>query len=136
MKTQTTEENYALENAKSQLASIVEMVAELRKQESAQDSDEAREAAQNAIQEDPLLVEVRFDWYCLGTESDSRPAKFRILLTTGGPACQIVGTLDAHMQPESAIIQYQDWGVPWTDYARSCDNDSLLEYCRQLYFGE
>lgn len=90
-------------------------------------ADEARER----IQEDPLSVEVRSSWVSLGDVLSAD--EFRILLCTGGPAVQIVGELDRR-EPVRAWIEYQDWGTPWTQYLNA-DNDTLLTYCREFYFG-
>jgi hypothetical protein len=91
------------------------------------DADEVRER----IQEDPLSIEVRSSWVSLGDVLSAD--EFRILLCTGGPAVQIVGELDRR-EPVRAWIEYQDWGTPWTQYFNA-DNDTLLAYCREFYFG-
>ena len=52
------------------------------------DQDEARER----IEQDPLEVSIRSDWYTPGETPE--PTEFRILLCTGGPAVQIKGELD------------------------------------------
>ena len=96
----------------------------------------AIETAREAIQEDPLSVEVRSGWYGVsgGSESGKDPAEFRILLCTGGPAVQIVGALSEHCEPESCRLEHQDWGTPWTEYRLSSeDTETLLEYCRCFY---
>jgi hypothetical protein len=91
-------------------------------------ADDAREA----IQEDPLCVEIRSDWAT--SQKDFEPAEFAILLCTGGPACRIRGTLDRG-EPTRAWIEYQDWGTPWTEW-HGADRDTLLAYCREFYYGE
>lgn len=55
------------------------------------DEDEARQR----IQEDPLSVEVRKDWYTPGDEPE-KPSEFCILLCTGGPAVRLLGDLNEH----------------------------------------
>jgi hypothetical protein len=97
-------------------------------------ADEARQR----IEEDPLSVQVRSGWYNPGaSDEDRRPEEFEILLCTGGPACRIVGRLDANLEPESARIQHQDWGTPWTEFFPEGDvRDALLTYARCFYFGE
>jgi hypothetical protein len=80
------------------------------------DEDDARQA----ISEDPLSAEV--------------VKEYRILLCTGGPACQIVGELNEYGEPETARLQHQDWFTPWQDHY--CDEDILLDYARNFYFGE
>lgn len=94
------------------------------------DEDEARET----IRDDALDVQVREDWKNPGEEST--PSEFMILLSTGGPACRIMGELDEHMAPCRAWIEYQDWGTPWTHASGIVEQSTLLEYCNQFYFGE
>lgn len=94
------------------------------------DQDEARQR----IQEDALSVEVRGDWHAPG-EEDVKASEFCILLTTGGPALRIMGELDEHMQPSRAWLEHQDWGTPWTQWF-DVEQETLLEYCRNFYFGE
>jgi hypothetical protein len=109
---------------------LVEMVDAL---ESAT-TDEEREAAEQTIQEDPLSVEVRSGWYTLG-EENVKPEEYNILLSTGGPATRIVGRLSDYGEPETAVLQVQDWFKPWTEYTETNQN-ILLAYARQFYFGE
>jgi hypothetical protein len=93
------------------------------------DQDEARER----IQEDPLSVEVRSGWVSIGTEMEAE--EFVILIGTGGPATRIRGELDQYKQPSRAWLEVQDWGTPWTRYF-DADQETLLTYCREFYFGE
>jgi hypothetical protein len=95
-------------------------------------ADEAREA----IEQDPLSVEVRSDWVEPGAEMTA--AEFCILLCTGGPAVRIVGELDDHKQPDRAWVEYQDWFTPWREYhgEHAPSQGTLLAYCRCFYFGE
>lgn len=89
--------------------------------------------AQETIQEGPLSVEVRSGWYTPGSEPE--PEEFCILLSTGGPALRIRGELGQYNEPERAWLEYQDWGTPWTQYF-DADQETLLTYARQFYFGE
>lgn len=92
--------------------------------------DEARER----ITEDALDVELFGSWHPGETPE---PDGFTILLCTGGPAVRIKGELDGHKQPDRAWLEYQDWGTPWTEYhGENADQDALLIYCQQFYFGE
>jgi hypothetical protein len=97
-------------------------------------ADEARQR----IEEDPLSVQVRSGWYNPGASDEDRsPEEYEILLCTGGPACRIIGRLDAYLEPESARIQHQDWGTPWTEYfPEGDDRNALLTYARCFYFSE
>lgn len=93
------------------------------------------DAALNAITDDPLSVEVRTDWHTPG--EDAKPTEYRILLTTGGPAVQIIGTLNQWGEPETAKLQFQDWFTPWEDLeTTSEEEEALITYARQFYFGE
>ena len=124
MKTQ--EENRAKDQARAQLNSIVEMLA-------IEDEEKRREAIDN----DPLSVEVRTDWYTPGNR-DNKPTEYKILLCTGGPACQIVGELSEFGQPETAILQYQDWFTQWEDYRETteAEDEALIEYANYFYYEE
>lgn len=94
-----------------------------------------REAAEQAIQEDPLSVEVRSDWHAPG--EDTEPTHFSILLCTGGPAVRILGELGGYGTPACAWLEYQDWGTPWTERVNQPgDMDTLLTYAQQFYFAE
>lgn len=93
------------------------------------------EAAKQAIQEDALEVQIRSGWHTPGESGEE--GEYYILLCTGGPACRIIGDLTDHDDPDSAILQYQDWFTPWIDYNCSEeDKQALLNYAREFYFGE
>lgn len=101
------------------------------------------DAAAEAIQEDPLSVLVRDGWYSPGDirqgiagRSTIHPCEYEILLCTGGPACRIRGTLGNHGEPETATLEYQDWGTPWTPYFHVDITNALITYAQQFYFGD
>lgn len=127
----TQEDKRAEQQARSKLESIVEMVADLDSTD-----DEAREAAYERIQEHPLSVQVRSGW--CNSKSDMEPEEFTILLCTGGPAVRIYGELGRYSEPDSARLEYQDWFTPWEPlYDISEEQEqALLRYCQQFYFGE
>jgi len=135
-KTKRVEVADSEKQAQAQYASIAEMVADLElAQASGTDAqvDEARER----IEQDPLSVEVRTGWYTLDQHSDKKPAEYRILLCTGGPACQIVGRLSEYGELETARIEHQDWGTPWTEYRLTSEQEAIvLTYARNFYFGD
>lgn len=95
---------------------------------------ESEDEARQAIDEDPLSVEIRSGWYSAGDTPE--PEEFQILLCTGGPAVRIMGELDQYKQPCRAWLEYQDWGTPWTHYYEQGAQETLLTYCRQFYFGD
>lgn len=134
----------AMKQGQAQLDSIKEMVAELQRTQADdfEPSDDdlhrhaAFERAERAIHEDALSVEVRSGW-CAVDDDRGNPEEYRILLCTGGPACQIVGKLNEHGEPETASMQVQDWGIPWmTMHLKREDEEAMLAYARCFYFGE
>jgi hypothetical protein len=110
--TSTKDSERARQQAGAQLASIEESVTCL---EHAQACDDAacgadcphdEDTAREAIIDDVLSVEVRTDWHTVGAVEACKPTDYKILLCWGGPAVQIVGTLDAYNRPDSATLQY------------------------------
>lgn len=125
-------EDHGKREAIAQIASIVEMVALL---DDSDNNDENREEALEAIQNDPLSVEVRSGWHSVG--SIHPPEEFCILLCWGGPACRIIGELDEYAQPEKPRLEYQDWFTSWTEYPLTEEEETALQtYCEQFYFEE
>lgn len=89
------------------------------------------EAVEEYARELALSVCVRSGWAPVGEVLE--PAEFEILLSTGGPACRIVGDFDG--TPSRSEIQWQDWGAPWTRLAgQRCD--ALDWFADLFYFGE
>ncbi len=93
-----------------------------------------RDEAEQRIHEDPLSIEYRTGWM---TQRDTVErddwAECRILLTTGGPAVQIMVEL-TDGEPHRAYLQVQDWGTPWTDYYESGIGETLMAYVRCFCF--
>ena len=143
--TTTQNEAHAITNARGQLESIKELYRNHKQAESNDDytrEDEIREQAQD----EALSVEFRSGWHS-SVDDDIVPEEFKILLSTGGPACQIIGKLDQYRQPTDIEIQYQDWGTPWeplqlnSHYADKSPNitsdyEALEWFCNCFYFGE
>jgi hypothetical protein len=126
------ERNHAADNAAAWYAEIKDMMAALENTESDSLMDE--------IWSGPLSILVRDGWrtpYGVG----DRAAEYEMLLSTGGPALRVYGQLGEHGEPESAALQYQDWGTPWTDWYPSHSEAFevarvLLTYARCFSFGE
>jgi hypothetical protein len=95
--------------------------------------DDLAEAVREFAQEMPLSVLVRSDWHAPGAEFE--PAQFELLLSTGGPAVRIIGELDHHKQPYRPQLQYQDWGIPWTDHTES-KVDWLEWFAGLFWYGD
>ena len=141
-----TKEAHAITNARGQLESIKELYREYQEAES-NDDYEAQEILREQAQEEALSVEFRSGW--THDLNDMKPEQFKILLSTGGPACQIIGDLNQYQEAiyYSIKIQYQDWGTPWeslqlnSHYANqnsniTPDREALEWFCRCYYFGE
>ena len=143
--TTTKNEAHAISNARGQLESIKELYRNYKQAESDGDytrEDEIREQAQD----EALSVEFRSGWS--SNPEEMKPEEFKILLSTGGPACQIVGKIDyGSCEPIDIEIQYQDWGTPWeplqlnSTYADKSPNitsdyEALEWFCNCFYFGE
>jgi hypothetical protein len=136
-------EERAYRQAGIQLASIEDLVKCLEHAESCDTADCGADCphdvdtAREAIMEDALSVDVRTDWHGVGALEACKPTDYKILLCWGGPAVQIVGTLDEHNQPDSARLQYQDWFTEWEDYPLTDEQEeTLVKYAQQFYFDE
>lgn len=128
-------ENTSELQAKMQFDSIKELVENMRKANHDEIDDDIEEA-ETAIRESVLSVELRSGWGRPG-ETMTEPVEYRILLVCGGPAVQIIGTLDKYGQAESCSLEHQDWGTPWTKYWRDAEQEEIvLEFLRNFYFGE
>ncbi len=92
---------------------------------------EDRDDAEQRIQEDPLSIEYRSGW--VTDKNDMQAEEARILLTTGGPAVQIIVELD-NREPHRACLQVQDWFTPWTDYYEEGIGEVLMSYVRVFCF--
>src|SRR5690606_15934671 len=126
-----TEQAHA--QAKDQLEIIVELMQRLRVAQDAGDED-AEDAAREEIEGLPLEVTVRSGWRRPGEAME--PEEYQILLCTGGPAVRIVGDLDRWGEPANAVLEYADWGTPWTAYPADLgEARALLDFARQFYYG-
>jgi len=141
MTTATVEkQDHALLNAKAHLESIIELwkrVGALHESPHCEEVDRIEEEARESV----LSVEVRSnDWQLVGT-TEFEPTEGRLLLTTGGPACQIIFDLDQWKQPAgNTVIQFQDWGTPWTSYCHPFLDDEATEaldwFTTLFFYGE
>ena len=129
--TTTTTENHAAANAAAWCETILSQLERLKA--ACRESDDAYEAIRQEIQESPLSLAVRSHWQDLG--EPLKPAQFCILLSTGGPGLRIVGELGQFNCPESARMEYQDWGTPWTEY-RAIGSGVLDAWAAQFWWGD
>lgn len=148
-----TKEAHAITNARGQLESIKELYREFKKQEDLEAlgvgsnvASWTSEGIREKAQDEALSVEFRSGW--TSNPEEMKPEEFKILLSTGGPACQIVGKIDyGSCEPIDIEIQYQDWGTPWEPLQLNCtyadkspnitsDYEALEWFCNCFYFGE
>lgn len=140
----TTTESHSASQAAAQLASIRELVAALKHANahandstSTLDGDTMVDEARQAIIDDALEVCVRDPWRAPGQTDSEGPTEFKILLCTGGPAVRIIGDLNEHGEAESARIEHQDWGTPWTEHRITAEEEAdVLAYCAEFCFSE
>ena len=122
MTTTPTKQNHAITNCKGQLENIIDLYKRFNFDETlgALDKEEIEELAKDEALD---VCWKSDDWQAVGAELT--PTKGRVLLTTGGPACQVVCDLDGDVasNPE---IQWQDWGTPWT--TPSIQNELQLDF--------
>lgn len=88
------------------------------------------EKAKTDKKRDALLEEM--DGFSYGLDVERI---FHITLAGGGPACRITGELDENNEPYNVIIEYQDWGTPWTEY-RPASGEILEKFAQRFYFGD
>lgn len=125
MTTTETAVEHGLRNARAWSESIIEWLTRAN----AEDNPEDAVAAVQEMQEAPLALEVRSGWGAPG--SDLHPAEYALLLSTGGPALRIVGGLDQWGAPDSATLEWQDWGTPWTE-ATGVDHGAALDFAQRV----
>lgn len=142
--TEMPEGSHAIQNAIGHWNSIKELVSRL---EDARENDDGTiEVVEEDVHAQALSVEVRSFWYTPGDDQQHKPGEYRILLTWGGPALQLVGELTEHGEPETAKLQHQDWGTGWTDsfpYITDREpveweayKETLLTFARCFWFNE
>ena len=108
--TTANKKNHALDNCKGQLENIIDLY-------NLRDVDMFMSGERDIEQEArDMALDVCYrsqDWVEVGSNSNFEPTQGRILLSTGGPACQVVCDLENNW-PTNPEIQWQDWGTPWT----------------------
>lgn len=123
-----TQDTNALDQARAQLDSILDMVERYN-------TPTGNDEVFDEIQADPLEITVRSNWEGVG--KSMRPAEYRILLCTGGPAVMLTGELDDFLQPASVRLEYQDWFLPWARYPLTQEqSNACMTYANCFYYGE
>ena len=137
--TAATKKSHAISNAEFHLESIVKLFqGYIFLEENL--TDEMQEELDNM----PLSIEARCtDWqdfsnYAIANR-EMEPNEGRILLSTGGPACQIVCSLfEGGFDGETLEIQYQDWFQPWQNLESTNHIDPYKEaltwFVNQFFF--
>ena len=137
--TTPTKPNHALTNCKGQLKNIIELY-KLSQQEA--DSNDDRDIEEEAREEALDVCWKSDDWQAVGGDTELMPTKGRVLLTTGGPAWQVICNIEDGY-PSDPEIQWQDWGTPWTTPSIKCEleldfdtaNDALEWFINLFYWG-
>ena len=128
MTTTETTKSHAVKNAEGHLKNIVKLY-----QEYIFLGHELTDEMEEELDLIPLSIEVRstnwqsFDnWASCNKQME--PDQGRILLSTGGPACQIICDLeDGCFNGETLEIQHQDWFKPW----ENLENTNSIDYKKQ-----
>lgn len=100
--------------------------------------DDDEEATRNTIQELPLSVCYSAPQF-VSVGDKLAPTHYEILLGTGGPAWRVTGELSEHGTPETASLEWQNWGTPWVSQnylLTDTEIEALLTFAGQFYFGE
>lgn len=107
-------------------ASVENVLEKARELVAARESgDESRiEDAEQDIRDSALSVELRSGW--VQSADDMFAEEYLVLLGWGGPAFRITGSLNKHNEPETAVPQWQDWGIPWTDVDLEPEEEELV----------
>lgn len=140
-----TTENHAISHARAWAADIKAAMAAFEALdggeaesvtydgETFEDADDLRQR----IEEKPLSVQVRGGWYTPGGEKPDAE-EFEIMLSTGGPALRIIGDIDGVGGASGGVLQWQDWGTPWTDYRDTSDeeDEAISAFVGLFYMGE
>lgn len=110
-----------------------EDASELAQLEEEAGDNTSEEEAREAIQEDPLSIEVRSGWGSSKYEFEAE--EFRLVLCTGGPHVELLGDLDRGAPSRIRVI-YKDWGTSGEYFPDAEEREALEIYCEQFYFGE
>jgi hypothetical protein len=94
-------------------------------------SEDTAEAVETQMREMPLSLEVRSGWADPGETLEL--AEFRLLLSTGGPALQLVGSLTESYEACDCELQHQDWFTPWQTLPTTREEDAALEWFAELF---
>lgn len=138
-------ETDAADNARAHLASMVEYRRAYDALESGDvetveiHGNEFKETWEvlDRAQEMPLSLELRSGWYVVGGDPD--PQDFRLLLTYGGPLCEIIGAVDpANLTPVDPRLYASEMGAGRFEVLPADDEEreALEWFCSLFYLGE
>ena len=128
MTTTETTKSHAVKNAEGHLKNIVKLYQGYMFL-----GQELTDEMEEELDSIPLSIEVRStEWQSFNRyancEEQLEPNEGRILLSTGGPACQIICDLeDGFFNGETLEIQHQDWFKPW----ENLDSTNSIDYKKQ-----
>jgi len=132
--------SHSVQNAEAHLKSIVELYRHFL-----DNGQELNGDLEEELDSIPLSIDIRstqwqsFDNWASCTKQ-MEPDQGRILLSTGGPACQIICDLeDGCFNGETLEIQSQDWFKPWTNLESTNSIDykkqALEWFVNRFFFG-
>lgn len=128
---EVTPVDHGKEQAKAQIQSILNAIAEFTDEDGNFDDSEFNDW----VNEDALSLEVRGAWHTPGAEAEDD--EFRIVMCTGGPHVEIQGELDRYKQPCRIRVMYNDWFRSLTEYRTDSEEDEAIEkYVACFYFGD
>jgi len=99
-------------------------IKELMKRYNNAANEAAREDIALEINEYPLEIQINYGWHQAGNLPDS-PVEYKLVLTTGGPHVELVGSLDVDGYPKDAKLVAHSHGKKHTIHHHNCEE--LLE---------
>jgi hypothetical protein len=115
----------AAEQAQAQLDSIQRLSDLL-------DADPDNDELQDELRDLALSQEVRSCWQTIGQELEA--GMYRLVLCTGGPHVEIVGSLGVGGDPDSATLYCQDWYTRKEEVPISQPEEELLLWFAQSFY--
>jgi len=98
------------------------------------DADPDNDELQDELRGLALSQEVRSCWQTIGQELEA--GMDRLVLCTGGPHVEIVGSLDGAGDPDAATLYCQDWYTPKEEVPISKEEEKmLLWFAQSFYWG-
>lgn len=95
-------------------------------------SYESREEVEREMREMPLCIEVRSGWS--HPTGDLTPAEYKIVLSSGGPHCELRGDLDNGSAHGPVRVLYSGWSESGELFDISDEQRRALNYFVDIFF--